>query len=244
MVKREIPINDLDEKASGNGNGHQENVGDKYRMSSNSEDFNRDGFDRDADFSVFDDGGGDNGGGNDGGGAEEPLKESGEKNGQDEVVSEGGGDRLLKLELEAKELHDRYLRALADCENVKKRAAKERSDILRYQGEQIFIDLLSVLDNFDRALESTSSSELSEESKSIREGMLLIHRLLTQVFEKWQVKGESAVGKSFDPKIHEAIGQVPSKDHEPGTVLNELERAFFYKDKLIRYGKVVVSTEG
>jgi molecular chaperone GrpE len=141
-----------------------------------------------------------------------------------------------------KEVQEKYLRALADLENYKKRTLKERSDLLKYQGERVFTDLLEVIDNFDRAIESSGNYELSDDGKQLLEGLQLIHRMFVQVLEKWQVRGESAVGQQFDPQKHDAISQLPSTDFKPGEVMNELEKGYYYKDKLIRPAKVVVAT--
>ena len=169
--------------------------------------------DRDADFSLF-----------------------GKKN-------EEAEKEIAQLKAENTELKEKYLRALAESENIKKRAVKERSELLKYQGERVFVDLLAVADNFDRAIEATEQYTLSEDGKQLKEGVELIHGLFFKVLEKWEVKGESSVGETFDPQKQEAISQIPSPDHQAGTVMNELERAFYYKDKLIRPGKVVVASE-
>ncbi len=147
-----------------------------------------------------------------------------------------------------KEAQEKYLRALADFENFKKRSMKERSDLLKYQGERVFIDLLEVVDNLDRALEAANSYELTQDGQKLREGVELIQRMFLQVLKKWEVRGEGAVGEPFDPQKHEAISQMPSAEFAPGVVMNELEKTYFYKDKLVRPGKVVVAmaapTEG
>lgn len=169
---------------------------------------------RDADFSAFDQG---------------ELAEDGEGSNGSNTAADTANNAL-------KEMEQKYLRALADFENFKKRSLKERSDLLKYQGEKVFIDLLGVVDNFDRALENAQA-----EPAQLREGVELIHRMFDQVLAKWDVKSEAAVGTPFDPNKHEAISQMPSEEHPPGTVVNELEKAFYYKDKLIRPAKVVVS---
>ncbi len=185
---------------------------------------------RDADFSVFEneDGGSGNNSGNNSG-------------------DEGSSSQVAELKAELRKSKENYLRALADLDNFKKRTIKERSELLKYQGERVFIDLLEVIDNFDRALENLDSENSdteamkSEEAKQFLEGITLIHRMFLQVLEKWEVKGKSAVGEPFDPNHHEAISQMPSAEYPAGTVINELEKAYSYKDKLIRPAKVVVS---
>ncbi|MCI5065547.1 nucleotide exchange factor GrpE [bacterium] len=183
---------------------------------------NLDGFDeRDANFSALD------------GGKQNAGAVSGS-------APEGAGDYDV-LNAQLREVQEKYIRALADFENYKKRVTKERSDLLKYQGERVFVDLLPVVDNFDRALEASGNYDLSEDGKKLQEGFELIHKMFVQVLEKWQVKGESAVGEPFDPEKHEAISQLPSEEHDDGVIMNELEKAFYYKGKLIRHAKVVVS---
>ncbi|MCB0330509.1 MAG: nucleotide exchange factor GrpE [Bdellovibrionales bacterium] len=177
---------------------------------------------RDADFSFF--------------------NRKSDKGADDSAQGSSGNSEPGASTEQVRELQEKYLRALADFDNYKKRAVKERSDLLKYQGERVFIDLLEVIDNFDRALEASSNYELSEDGKQLQEGISLIHRQFLQVLEKWQVKGESALGEPFDPNKHEAISQMPSDDFPSGSVMNELEKAFYYKDKLLRPAKVVVAT--
>ncbi len=137
---------------------------------------------------------------------------------------------------ELAELQDKHLRLLAEFENYRKRVTKERGDLLRYQGESIFQDLLEVADNFDRALSFADSNE-----EQLRQGLELIDKVLKDILKKWDVRGESAIGKQFDPRLHSALSQVPTPNAAPGTVLNELKKCYFYKDKLIRPAEVVVS---
>jgi molecular chaperone GrpE len=153
---------------------------------------------------------------------------------QEDTV-EGGA---VAPKTEEPDYRDKYVRLLAEFDNYKKRVAKERADLLRYQGEQIFVDLLEIVDNFERAVECSSA-----EPEQLREGMELIHRSLMTVLQKWGVTGESGIGSPFDPKKHNALSQVSVPGSEPGTVVNELKKAYFYRDKLIRPGEVVVAKE-
>lgn len=137
---------------------------------------------------------------------------------------------------EAREFKEKYLRALADFENFKKRTLKERSDLLKYQGEKVFLDMLEVVDNIDLALQHAEA-----EPEKLREGVELIHKMFVSTLDKWGVRASSALGKPFDPNEHAAISQIPDGETEPGTVINELKKAYFYKDKLLRPSEVVVS---
>jgi molecular chaperone GrpE len=157
---------------------------------------------------------------------------------------EASGDEIVKelrleceaLRQEAKDNYEKYLRSLADFDNFKRRSLKDRSDLLKYQGESIFTDMLEVVDNFERALGSEDS-----EPPQFREGIELIHRQLVEVLSKYDVRGETSVGELFDPTKHSALSQIPVSDAEPGTVLSELKKAYFYKDKLIRVAEVTVA---
>lgn len=144
--------------------------------------------------------------------------------------------RLELAEQEAEDHKDKYLRALAELENTKKRAIKDRADLLKYQGERIFAELLQVVDNMELALQHADA-----DPTTLREGLQLIYKLLVDTLGKWEVRSKSAVGKEFDPTQHSALSQVPTDDEKPGTILNEFRKAYFYKDKLIRPAEVVVA---
>jgi molecular chaperone GrpE len=145
------------------------------------------------------------------------------------------------LEVIAKELadtKDRYLRLMADFENFKRRALKEQSELLKYQGERLVIDLLEVVDNLELALAHSSA-----EYDKLKAGLDMVHKMFIEKLAKWEIKGESAVGADFDPYRHSAISKVPAGGQKPGTIVGELKKSYFYKDKLIRVGEVVVAAE-
>ena len=152
--------------------------------------------------------------------------------------AESAEDTKKQLEaalLQSKENHELYLRALADFENFKKRSIKERSDLIKYQGERIFQDLLEVTDNFERALEVEDSQE-----GDFKTGIEMILKQFNALLAKFEVRAESALGANFDPTKHSALSQVEDDSAEPGTVLSELKKAYYYKDKLLRAAEVVV----
>ena len=181
--------------------------------------------------------------------ADEKFSETNEKN--QEIADSEFEDRELdlsqvdsaefKLEVAKKELADlqqNYLRSLADLENFKKRAMKERSDLLKYQGERVITDLLEVMDNLDLAV---SQEETSLED--LRTGLILIHKKFEEILNKWGVVSNSTLGKPFDPQIQEALSMVADPANSPNTVIQEIRKAYSYKDKLIRPGQVIVSKE-
>jgi molecular chaperone GrpE len=155
----------------------------------------------------------------------------------DKVAQEELRGRLAEAEQSAAEHKDRYLRALADLENTKKRAIKDRADLLKYQGERIFAELLQVVDNMELALQHADANP-----ESLKDGVQLIHKMLLDMLSKWEVRAESALGKEFDPNRHSALSKMPTAEHPSGTVLSEFRKAYFYKDKLLRPAEVVVAT--
>ncbi len=143
--------------------------------------------------------------------------------------------KIEALSADVADNRGKYLRALADFENYKKRVLKERSDLLKYQGEKIFYDILEVVDNLDLALAHENT-----DPANLRAGLELIHKRFREILHRWDVRGASAVGKEFDPNIHNAISKIKVGDAKPGTIINELKLTYFYKDKLLRPGEVVV----
>lgn len=145
----------------------------------------------------------------------------------------------VNLEQELAEMRDRYLRLMADFENFKKRALKEQSELLKYQGERVVVDLLEVLDNLELALAHSSA-----EYDKLKQGLEMVHKMFVERLGRWEIRGESTMGKEFDPHRHSAISRVPGNTAKPGTIVGELKKPYFYKDKLIRVGEVVVAAEG
>lgn len=185
--------------------------------SSSKEPVNSDGVEqeRDADFSA--------------------LEESDDRAGN----SQGkGSGQTSELKAELAELKDKYLRSLAELENYKKRALKERSDLIKYQGEKVLSDMLEIGDNLDLALKHSEA-----DPEKLKSGVALIHKMFMDTLSRWEVRSDSALGKEFDPNKHSALSKVPVDDAKPGTVINELKKAYFYKDKLLRPAHVVVADE-
>jgi len=171
---------------------------------------------------------------------ETELEEAAEETEADELPSEvaqGEAEEENPLEAEARESMDRYLRAVAELENAKKRFAKERSDLIKYAGESLVVELLEVVDNLERALKSATQNEDSELVK----GVELILGQFVNTLSGYGVRAESSIGRQFDPNKHQAMTTVPSDEHPPGSVIEEFKKAYFFKDKLIRPAQVVVS---
>ncbi len=136
------------------------------------------------------------------------------------------------------EAQQNYLRSLADLENFKKRATKERSDLLKYQGERVIIDLLEVMDNLDLAIAQKETS-----LEDLQTGLSLIHKKFNEILTKWGVIPNETIGQQFNPQVQEALSLVPDLTTAPNTVIQEIKKSYSYKDKLIRPGQVIVSKE-
>ena len=145
---------------------------------------------------------------------------------------------IARLKAEVEEYKDRHLRTLAEFENYKKRTTKERSELLKYQGREILADLLGVLDNLELALANSGN-----DFEKLRTGLEMIHRQFISTLERWNVRGESGMGKLFDPNLYAAISRVEDSSNPAGTIVGELKKVYFYKDIVLRVGEVVVAEE-
>ena len=127
------------------------------------------------------------------------------------------------------ELKEVLQRLQAEFENFKKRTEKEKSAFIQFANKQFIMELLPVLDNFERAMQSTND-----------EGIKLIYNQLLEILKKHNVNEIDAIGKQFDPKLHEALLQEAS-DKEPNTVLEVLQKGYIVGDAVLRSAKVKVS---
>ncbi len=139
---------------------------------------------------------------------------------------------------EARAAHDRYLRALAELDNTRKRAQREREEYLRFANESLLRELLPILDNFDRAIQAARTSEAVE---AVVAGVELIQRELLRVLEKFGVTPFSSVGEPFNPERHEAVARVPAPDHPEMTVVEETLRGYLLNGRVLRPAQVTVA---
>jgi molecular chaperone GrpE len=137
-----------------------------------------------------------------------------------------------------KDSHERALRSAADLENFKKRAQKEKEEVQKFGLERVLKDFLPVLDNLDRALEA---AQKSADFDSLRTGVEMTRKLFEGAFGKQGVKGFSAVGQPFDPRLHEAMQQMESTTVPPGHVVYEAVRGYMLNERLMRPALVVVA---
>ena len=146
--------------------------------------------------------------------------------------------KLESAEKELQETHDRFLRASAEFENYKKRSARDMADFRKFANETLIKEMLSVVDNLERALDSTSKDQ--PENKSVTEGVQMTLAEILKIFEKFQVKQIESLGKTFDPGFHQAVMQEETDNHPDKTVLKELQKGYLMHDKLVRPAMVVV----
>jgi len=142
----------------------------------------------------------------------------------------------------AEENFDKYLRALADLDNSRKRMAKEYLEKEAEANRNLIAKLLPVLDNLDRAIEvSRNGAENDEALKSFHQGIQLIDQQIHNVLENEGLKPFSSKGEEFDPARHDAVLSVETAEHEPNKVLDEVEKGFVFKGKVLRHARVTVS---
>lgn len=151
----------------------------------------------------------------------------------------------LRAEVEAKareaaEAHDRYLRALADFDNFRRRVTREREEWRRQAQEELLREILPVLDNFDRAL---AGAPAPGADGGFRAGVELIHRDFLKALERIGVRPFGAVGEPFDPQRHEAVGRVERADVADQTVVHEMQRGYLLHERVLRPARVVVAVE-
>ncbi|AMX82843.1 molecular chaperone GrpE [Geobacillus subterraneus] len=146
--------------------------------------------------------------------------------------------KVAELEAKLAETEHRYLRLYADFENFRRRARQEMEAAEKYRAQSLASDLLPVLDNFERALKIETENE---QAKSILQGMEMVYRALLDALRKEGVEVIDAVGKPFDPHLHQAVMQTDEGGYEPNTVVEELQKGYKLKDRVLRPAMVKVS---
>lgn len=148
-------------------------------------------------------------------------------------------ENLEAAQKEAKENYDRCLRISAEFENYKKRAAREMNDFRKFANESIFKELLGVVDNLERAIDSAEGHDQSVEA--ILKGVNLTLEDILRIFEKFNVRPVEALGKPFDPAFHQAIQQRETDKHPENTVIEELQKGYMIHDRLLRPAMAIVA---
>ena len=143
-----------------------------------------------------------------------------------------------KLKAEASEWQNKYLRLYAEFDNFKRRTSKERLELLQIAGKDVIVDLLTVLDDFERAQKSI---EKATDIEAVKEGVKLVHHKLKNLLTNKGLKEMISIGAEFDADVHEGITNIPApSDDLKGKVLDELEKGYYLNDKVIRFAKVII----
>jgi molecular chaperone GrpE len=149
-------------------------------------------------------------------------------------------DLMVKLqdaEKKASENYDKYVRAVAELDNYRKRATREKADAIQYGNETLLLDILPLVDGMDRALEHACNSE---DFDAFKKGLKLLQGQFLGCLQKHGVEMINTAGKDFDPHVHEAMMQVESAEHEDSQVVGEFERGYLLNGRLLRPAKVSV----
>ncbi|GED12658.1 nucleotide exchange factor GrpE [Aneurinibacillus migulanus] len=170
----------------------------------------------------------------------EQLKATSEANESSDVTRE---EELLaqieQLKAEKEELNNQYLRAHADLQNFRARVNKEKEQMLKYSSQRAVEALLPVIDNFERAI---AASQDAQDTSALKEGIEMVFRQLQQVLEQEGVTVVPGVGEPFDPNMHQAVMQEESSEYESGMVIEEFQKGYKLKDRVIRPSMVKVSS--
>lgn len=157
---------------------------------------------------------------------------------QDEEVASDLQKQLLEAKAQADDHYQKFLRTQADFDNFRRRARQEKEEFLKYASAKLVEQLLSVIDNFDRAL---SSSKETKDFDALVKGLEMTSRQLDQIMMAEGLQPMVTVGEPFNPELHQAIMQVESDEHGEGIVIEEVQKGYILKDKVLRPAMVKVS---
>lgn len=147
--------------------------------------------------------------------------------------------RIDELEQELSGLKDQYLRKQADFENFRKRMLREKEDAIAYANKQLLLDMVTVIDDFERAIQS---AEESRDFDSFHDGIVLIEKQLVSMLErKWGLKRFDSTGEPFDPQRHEALMTEEVSEHNEPVVLEDFQKGYLLHERVLRSAKVKVS---
>jgi molecular chaperone GrpE len=155
-----------------------------------------------------------------------------------DVACSDKDEQIAALQQQLEELKDKYLRQVADYDNLRKRTAKERLELMQTAGRDVIVSLLDALDDSERAEKQIQSAK---DVEALKEGLSLVFNKLKATLQARGLKPMETIGKEFNPDMHEAITEIPAPSPElKGKVVDELEKGYYLNDKIIRFAKVVV----
>jgi molecular chaperone GrpE len=147
-------------------------------------------------------------------------------------------DPVADARAEAAKMKEQWVRTAADFDNYRKRSRREVDDARKGGREELLKDLLPVFDNLERAI---ASAQRATEPKAVADGLSMIVKQFVDVLGRGGITKVKTVGSSFDPSVHEAIQQVETDDHPPGTVVSEIQAGYMQGERLVRAAMVVVA---
>jgi molecular chaperone GrpE len=146
---------------------------------------------------------------------------------------------ILDQKVKIDELNDKYLRLYAEFDNYRKRAIKERLELIKTASAEIILSLLPVLDDYERAISAIPDDE---SFKAVKDGVILIYNKYKAILVKKGLEEIKAIGEAFDTDLHEAIAQVPAiKDDQKGKIVDVTEKGYYLNGVVLRFAKVVVA---
>jgi molecular chaperone GrpE len=146
--------------------------------------------------------------------------------------------KITELEAKLEEADNRYLRLQADFDNFRRRSRIELEASAKYRAQSIITDLLPAIDNFERAMKMEVDNE---QAKSLMQGVDMVYRSLLDALKNEGVEVIEAVGKEFDPHLHQAVMQAEDENYGPNVVVEEFQRGYMLKDRIIRPAMVKVN---
>ena len=168
---------------------------------------------------------------------ETPQEEKPEKN--DDVLSPE--KRIEELETICRDWQDQYLRKAADFENYRKRMIREKQEAIDYANSNLLLDLVQVLDDFDRAIDAGKTQGGEAANNVFVEGVVMIkNQMVSMLSSKYGLSYYPAKGEAFDPNLHEAVSMIQSPDVKEAVVGEELQKGYKLKERVIRHSKVMV----
>lgn len=168
---------------------------------------------------------------------ETPQEEKPEKN--DDVLSPE--KRIEELEAICRDWQDQYLRKAADFENYRKRMIREKQEAIDYANGNLLLDLVQVLDDFDRAIDAGKTQGGESSNNAFVEGVVMIkNQMVSMLSSKYGLSYYPAKGEAFDPNLHEAVSMIQSPDVKEAVVGEELQKGYKLKERVIRHSKVMV----
>lgn len=176
---------------------------------------------------------------------EKLVQENVDNTGQQQESSENAGvetdksaDALVELAQKCEDLNDKNLRLMAEFDNYRKRTLKEKADLIKTANERVFVDILPLIDDFERALQAMQSAE---DVQAVKEGVELIYNKFINFLASNGVKAIPTESETFDVDVHEAVTMFPAQtEDQKGKIIDCLSKGYTLNDKVIRFAKVVV----